>query len=89
MAAEPTLDEDLWFVGSCGGRDFLVGNPHTFTGRMRAWCPTKQVGYNVSLKEIDDLGTATRYYIKGYLAGNEPDPPIGEDGAEDPDDMAA
>ncbi len=84
-----TLDEELWFVGSCGGRDLLVGNPHTFTGRIAAWCPTNEVGYNVSLSELDDMAVATRYFIKGFLAGNEPAPPIADDGSEDRDDMTA
>ena len=26
------LDEELWFIGFCGKRDLLTGNPHTFHG---------------------------------------------------------
>lgn len=45
------LDDELWFIGLCGKRDLLTGNPHTFGGRMSAWCPTERAGYNVSLDE--------------------------------------
>jgi hypothetical protein len=38
----PTVDERLWFDAPCGRRDFLVGNGHTFVGRMVAWCPHRQ-----------------------------------------------
>jgi hypothetical protein len=33
---EPTVDERLWFDAPSGRRDFLVGNGHTFVGRMAA-----------------------------------------------------
>lgn len=42
------LDDELWFIGLCGKRDLLTGNPHTSGGRMSAWCPTERAGYNVS-----------------------------------------
>jgi hypothetical protein len=84
------LDEELWFIGFCGERDLLTGNPHTFHGRRSAWCPTQQVGYNVSLNEITEMSTASQYFIKGFLSGNEPpQPEEDDDGNEDPDDLAA
>lgn len=84
------LDEELWFIGSCGKRDLLTGNPHTFRGRISAWCPAERVGYNVSLDEITEMSTASRYFIKGFLAGNEPEPPEPDDqGNEDPEDLTA
>ena len=66
------VDERLWFDASCGGRDFLVGNAHTFTGRMTAWCPRKGVTYNVSRSELETMAEETRYFVAGFLAGNEP-----------------
>ena len=73
------VDESLWFEASCGGRDFLVGNGHTFTGRMAAWCPHTEVGYNVSLAEMGEMSTETRYYVAGFLAGSEPGCPVHPD----------
>lgn len=87
----PEIDERLWFEASCGGRDFLVGNGHTFVGRMAAWCPHERVGYNVSLGEMGEMPDATRYWVAGYLSGSEPDYPYveNEDGELDEADMAA
>ena len=84
------IDEQLWFEGSCGGRDFLVdGSGHTFPGRMTAWCPIKDGYYNVSFGEMGAMSTAARYFIRGFLSGNEPDPPEDEDGEMTPDDRVA
>jgi hypothetical protein len=69
------LDPLLWFEGSCGGRDLLTGNGGTFPGRMSAWCPDKQVSYNVSLAEMGQMSRESRYYVAGFLAGNQPGPP--------------
>lgn len=86
----PQVDERLWFEASCGGRDFLVGNGHTFVGRMAAWCPDKRVGYNVSLGEMREMSDAARYWVAGYLAGAEPGHPHADDeGDVDEADMAA
>lgn len=80
LPEEPRVhDERLWFVGPCGHRDLLVGNGHTFTGRISAWCPHEEYGFSVSLAEIEEMSTEARYFITGYLAGSEPGPPI--DGA--------
>ena len=76
------LDEELWFDAPCGGRDFLLpGGPHTFPGRMAAWCPAKRVTYRVSLVEMGAMSTAAVYFVRGFLSGNEPEPPEDEDGA--------
>lgn len=89
-AAPPEPDEHLWFEASCGGRDFLLdSNGHTFRGRMSAWCPEKQVAYNVSLDEMGDMSTESRYFIRGFLAGNEPDAPEDDDGDIAPEDLTA
>ncbi|MBO0827642.1 MAG: hypothetical protein J2P24_07655 [Streptosporangiales bacterium] len=87
----PEVDERLWFEAGCGGRDLLVGNGHTFVGRMAAWCPHDEVGYNVSLGEMGEMSDAARHWIAGYLAGAEPGHPYveNEDGDLDRADMAA
>ena len=73
---EPNVDAALWFVPSdCEGKHYLVGNPHTFRGRMRAWCPTTRTGYCVSANQIRDASPEARAWVAGFLAGNEPRPP--------------
>ena len=84
-------DPLLWFEGSCGGRDLLAGNGGTFRGRMRAWCPHEQLGYNVSLAEMGQMSQEARYWVAGFLAGNQPGepPPPGFDADIDPGDLIA
>jgi hypothetical protein len=78
---EFAIDERLWFVGTCGERDFLVdGHGHTFRGRMSAWCPTQQHWYNVSKAAITECSTETEFFIRGFLTGCEPGPPIDDEG---------
>jgi hypothetical protein len=83
------LDENLWFEATCGGRDILTGNGHTFAGRMRAWCPHTRVGYNVSLREMGDMSEQSRYFVRGFLCGTEPDSPTDTDGDTAPADLQA
>jgi hypothetical protein len=88
-AGEP--DPLLWFEAPCGGRDLLVGNGGTFRGRMSAWCPDKQVSYNVSLAEMGQMSQEARYWVAGFLAGNQPGPPPppDPDADTDPGDLTA
>lgn len=81
MASRPEVDEELWFtVGKrCPGHHYILGNPHTFPGRMMGWCPAKQRSFFFSRGEVEDLSTASRAWIAGFLAGNEPAPPVGSD----------
>jgi hypothetical protein len=79
-------DKELWFIfkkGNCGfdcdGKHYIIGNPHTFTGRIAAYCPKKNVFFNMSFEEIDTMPITTEYWIKGYLSGNEPSPPVDEE----------
>lgn len=86
----PVIDESLWFESSCGSRDFLLDAcGHTYPGRMVAWCPTKEVAYNVSLGEMGEMSREALYFIRGFLAGNEPGPPENEDGETGTDDLNA
>lgn len=85
MSENPNFDENLWFtMGShCEGKHYLLGNPHTFVGRMWAWCPNKEVSFFVSKSGIDECSTETNYWIQGFLAGNEPEPKPDENGDVD------
>lgn len=87
--AVPAVDERLWFEAPCGGRDFLMGNGHTFTGRLTAWCPHDEVGYSVSLGEMGAMPDESRYYVAGFLAGNEPECPTDDEGETDEADLIA
>lgn len=78
------VDPRLWFVSPharCrGGRDYLF-DKHWLThpGRMAAYCPhdVEWPDYRISLGELpDDLPEATRYWVRGFLAGNLPPAPI-------------
>ncbi|MEW2590963.1 hypothetical protein AB0893_11145 [Micromonospora aurantiaca] len=85
---EPVIDERLWFEAPCG-RDVLVGNGHTVTGRMAAWCPHEGVGYNVSRAEMRVMSEEARYFVAGFLAGSEPRYPTEVDGETYEADMDA
>lgn len=69
------VDERLWIrTSGCDSRDFLVGNSHTFPGRMSAYCPTDGVHYSVSLSEIEDMSPDAVHWVAGFLVGNQPRP---------------
>lgn len=76
----------LWFTHEkCEGEHYLIGNPHTFPGRMLAWCPCKERFFYVSKSEIIDLSDEAKYWIEGFLHGNEPEPPTNGEGEGDSD----
>ena len=80
------IDSTLWIkLGHCDGEHYLIGNCHTFPGRMNAFCKSKNTTFCVSLSEISDMSEQSRYWIKGFLSGNEPEPPEEFDG-ERPED---
>jgi hypothetical protein len=58
---------------------------------MSAWCPARQVGYNVSQAEMGQMSLQARYYVAGFLAGNQPGPPPppDPDADIDPGDLTA
>ncbi len=79
MEQETSYDDKLWFNHKgCDGKHFLIGNPHTFHGRMWAWCPVKQRSFFVSKDEILESSEQTKYWVKGFLSGNQPSPPKNE-----------
>ena len=67
------IDEELWFkCPHSGGRDFLVeANPHTFPGRMVAFCPHDPMFpyYNVSIGEIEDCSHRRETVDAGFCGG--------------------
>ena len=78
---EPELDPDLWFTTEhCEVRHYLLGNPHTFRGRLSAWCPSKRRSFCVSKSEIKDCSRETSYFLKGFLSGQESRAPLDDDG---------
>src|SRR3974390_397270 len=81
------VNVELWFIArSCGERDYLaVGNPHTFPGRMTAFCPHKGHYYNVSVADVADGPQATRWWARGFVVGSEPGSPLTGEGEDDPD----
>lgn len=72
----PDVDPELWFdTEQCGRHYLLDGNPHTSPGRMYAYCAERGIRTRVSKGEISDCSAQTRYFVRGFLSGNEPAPP--------------
>jgi hypothetical protein len=85
MLAGIDFDENLWFMHEgCEGKHFLIGNPHTYPGRMWAWCPKDERTFFVSKGAMGEMSEAAKYWVMGFLAGNQPEPPRdGEDNEVD------
>lgn len=78
------MDDNLWFYHKgCTGQHFLLGNPHTFPGRLYAWCPVRERSFYCSLQEMERMSEEARYWITGYLHGNQPEPPRDAEGDVD------
>ena len=80
------IDPALWIrCRRTDGRDYLVErNPHTFPGRMGAFCPHSEEhpDYNVSIGEAQECSPEARLWMRGFVAGNEPDAPLDSCGYE-------
>ena len=78
----PAQDPELWVTSDyCPDRDWLIeGNAHTHPGRLAIWCPHRGGGYNLSRDEIRETSVAGRYWIRGFVVGNEPNSPLDDDG---------
>jgi hypothetical protein len=74
------VNRQLWFVSElCDGRDYLEEtNPHTSPGHMGAYCPHRNESYSVTLTDLSDCSNETRIWARGFVIGNEPDPPDDE-----------
>lgn len=81
-ALPPEVDPDLVFeVRNRSGLHYLLGNPHTFTGRIAAWSQDQHIEVCVSLSEMTHISAPARYWINGFLAGSEPPPPASDNDA--------
>jgi hypothetical protein len=80
------IDAALWIrCSKTGDRDFLVErNPHTFPGRMAAFCPhdEAQSDYNVSVAEVEECSAEARIWMRGFVVGGEPGAPLDDEGFE-------
>lgn len=84
MSTSSDYDENLWFEHlGCEGKHYIIGNPHTYTGRMWAWCPLNNRSFFVSKGDMGDMSEMMKYWINGYLHGSEPSPPMNEEGDVD------
>ena len=80
----PKIDKRFWFKHKgCEGKHYLIGNPHTFPGRILAWCPIKKIDFCVSKAEMDEISESAQYWLEGFLAGNQPYPPLDDNGDVD------
>ena len=70
------LDESLWVVLKSGEKGYLLANPHTFPGRFNVWLEGREIALTYSLSEISAASDASRFWLKGYLCGNEPGPEL-------------
>jgi len=82
------IDEKLWITlsGHPDKKLYLLYNPHTHKGRLGVWNPRTQNVYYVSKNEIETCSIEASYWIKGFICGNEPDPPLSEKGYDLEDD---
>ena len=80
---QPKTEPRLWVTmkRGCTGKHFLLWASHTFPGRFSAWCPVKKRTANCSLGDVHRCSTEATWWLRGFLAGNEPEPPRGEDAA--------
>lgn len=86
MTEQLIIDKNLWFSlndHECSGEHFIIGNPHTFNGRILGYCMEKRKSFYFSKTEINRMSLETKYWIEGYLSGNEPEPPTDSDGDVD------
>lgn len=85
----PDIDDRLWFeMKGCSGRHFFVDGNSTILGRIYAWCPNKKIITRVSKSEVVTASDESWYFIKGFLAGSEPAPPLDDEGMLSADEAA-
>lgn len=77
----PDVDTRIWFeISGCEGRHFFVdGNPH-IRESLYAYCPVKRIKTRASKYEITASSDEAAYFVRGFLSGTEPPPPVDEEG---------
>lgn len=86
MSDNNKFDKNLSFTlknHTCDGIHYILGNPHTFSGRVWSYCTKQEVSFYFSFDEVKDMSVEMKYWMKGYLMGNEPPPPKDSDGMTD------
>jgi hypothetical protein len=75
--SNPKYDPKLWFTmePNCKGKHYLLCASHTFPGRFTVWCAHKKRWANCSLSDVKRSSKEAAYWLKGFLAGNTPEPP--------------
>jgi len=79
------FDKDLWYEEQCQHdevwhKHYIVGNAHTFPGRVHVYC-TAQKEYTVeSLCGMDRISPKAKIWMQGFLHGNQPSWPADEEG---------
>jgi hypothetical protein len=83
------VDPRLWFeMDGCPSRHYLVDGNSTVLGRMYFYCPLRDLTTRVSKSEMTVCSEEAGYFVRGFLAGSEPGPPVDEDGILLDDDAA-
>ena len=67
------IDEGLWVrLAGVDARCFIRGNAHTHPGRFGVWSDSLDRGLAASKDEIVECSDASRWWVEGFLSGNEP-----------------
>jgi len=70
----------------CTGRHFFVDGNSGIVGRIYAYCPVKQIVTRVSKSDVVAASAEAHAFVRGFLAGSEPGPPVDHDGMMIDDD---
>jgi hypothetical protein len=83
-------DPKLWVLldSCCKAKHLLCNNSHSFPGRMSVYCPTHRLSLSASLGDFSKMSDESRYWIKGFLVGNTPPPPLDAEGDPFPEESA-
>lgn len=70
---ENSAQDTLWVESFDGERGVLSGNPHTHRGRFSVLWESTGRTHPTSLSDLRAMSEPARYWLSGYLAGNEPE----------------
>jgi hypothetical protein len=67
------IDLSLWVeLVDSDVRWYICGNPHTFPGHFDVWSPDLDRNLTVSKSDVAQSSEPARWWIEGFLHGNEP-----------------